>query len=57
MENDLVMPAAAIAENTNTGIFIPELAENSAEAPPEWFRLNPEDDDDPTEVIDSSDKG
>ena len=46
VERDLVKRAAAIAEYTNTNIFIPELAENGAEAPPEWFGLNPEDDDD-----------
>ena len=57
VEGDLVKRAAAIAEYTNTSIFIPELAENGAEAPPEWFRLNPEDGEDSAEVIDSSDEG
>ena len=57
VEDDLVKRAAAIAEYTNTNIFIPELAENGAEAPLEWFGLNPEDGEDSAEVIDSSDKG
>nr|XP_045087211.1 uncharacterized protein LOC109755877 [Aegilops tauschii subsp. strangulata] len=37
VEDDLVKRAAAIAEYTNTSIFIPEWAENGAEAPPEWI--------------------
>ena len=57
VERDLVKWAAAIAEYTNTSIFVPELAENGAEAPPEWFGLNPEDGEDSAEVIDSSDEG
>ena len=57
VERDLVKRAAANAEYTNTSIFIPELTENGAEAPPEWFGLNPEDDEDSAEVIDSSDEG
>nr|XP_045087272.1 uncharacterized protein LOC123494865 [Aegilops tauschii subsp. strangulata] len=39
VERDLVKRAAAIAEYTSTSIFIPELAENGAEAPPEWILL------------------
>lgn len=54
VEGELVKQAAAIAEYTDTGIFIPELAENGAEAPPEWFGLNPEAGEDSAEVIDSS---
>ena len=54
VEGELVKRAAAIAEYTNTSIFIPERAENGAEAPPEWFGLNPEDGEDSAEVIDSS---
>ena len=54
VEDDLVKRAATIAEYTNTSIFIPEWAENGAEAPPEWFGLNPEDGEDSAEVIDSS---
>nr|XP_045086379.1 glucosidase 2 subunit beta-like [Aegilops tauschii subsp. strangulata] len=38
-------------------IFVPELAENGAEAPPEWFGLDPEDGEDSDEVIDSNDEG
>ena len=54
VERDLTIRTAAIAEYTNTGDFVPELNENGAEAPPEWFGLNPEDGDDSAEVIDSS---
>ena len=46
VEDDLVKRAAAIAEYTNTSVFIPERPENGAEAPPEWFGLNPEDGED-----------
>ena len=54
VEDDLVKRAAAIAEYTNTSIFIPERAENGEEAPPEWFGLNPDNGEDSAEVIDSS---
>ena len=54
VEDDLVKRAAAIAEYTDTSVFIPERAENGAEALPEWFGLNPEDGEDSAEVIDSS---
>ena len=54
VEDDLVKRAAAIAEYTNTSIFVPERVENGVEAPPEWFGLNPEDGEDSAEVIDSS---
>ena len=57
VEGELVKRAAAIAEYTDTGIFVPELAENGAEVPPEWFGLNPEDSEDLAEVIDSSNEG
>nr|XP_020182520.1 uncharacterized protein LOC109768189 [Aegilops tauschii subsp. strangulata] len=57
VERDLVQQAAAIAEYTNTSVFVPELAENGIEAPQEWFGLNPEDGKDSAEVIDSSDEG
>ena len=57
VERDLTKRAATIAEYTNTNVFVPELAENGAEAPPEWFWLNPEDGEDSAEVIDSSDEG
>nr|XP_020180793.1 uncharacterized protein LOC109766440 [Aegilops tauschii subsp. strangulata] len=39
VEDDLVKRAAAIAEYTDTSVFIPERAENGAEAPPEWVAL------------------
>nr|XP_020164909.1 uncharacterized protein LOC109750353 [Aegilops tauschii subsp. strangulata] len=57
VERDLQIRASVIAEYTNTGIFVPELNENGVEAPPEWFGLNPDDGEDSTEVIDSSDEG
>ena len=57
MEDDLVKCAAAIAEYTDTSVFIPERAEDGAEAPPECFGLNPEDGEDSAEEIDSSDEG
>ena len=55
VEDDLVKRAASIAEYTDTSIFVPERVENGAEAPPEWFGLNPEDGEDSAEVIDSGD--
>ena len=57
VEDDLVKRAAAIADYTDTSIFIPELVGEGAEAPPEWFGLNPKDNEDSVEVIDSSDEG
>ena len=54
VEDDLVKRAAAISEYTDTSVFVPERVENGAEAPPEWFGLNPEDGEDSAEVIDSS---
>ncbi|XP_044337045.1 uncharacterized protein [Triticum aestivum] len=57
VEGELVKRAAALAEYTDTGIFIPELAENGAKAPLEWFGLNLEEDEDSAKVIDSSDEG
>ena len=56
VEDDLVKRAEAIAEYTDTSVFFPERAEYGAEAPPEWFGLNPEDGEDSAEVIDSSGK-
>ena len=53
----LIFRAGAITDYTDTSIFVPELAEDGVEAPPEWFRLNPEDDEDSAEVIDSNDEG
>ena len=56
VERDLIR-RAAIAEYTNTSVFVLELIENDAKAPPEWFGLNLEDDEDSTKMIDSSDEG
>ena len=56
-ERDIVRRAAAITEYTKTSLFVPELAENGAEAPPEWFALNLKDGEDSAEMIDSSDEG
>ena len=57
VERDLTKRAAAIAEYTNTNVFVQELAENGVEVPPEWFGLNQEDGEDSAKVIDSSDEG
>ena len=57
VERDLIKRAAAIAEYTNTNVFVPELAENGAEVPSEWFGLNLEDGEDSAEVFDSSNEG
>ena len=57
VERDLTIRAAAIAEYTNTGDFVPELNENGTEAPPEWFGLNLVDGEDSAEEIASSDEG
>ena len=54
---NLVKRAAAIADYTDTSVFVPELVDDGAEAPLEWFGLNPEDSKDSAEVIDSSDEG
>ena len=57
VERDLTLHADAIVEYTNTGVFVPELNENGAEALPEWSRLNPDDGEDSAEEIASSDEG
>ena len=54
VEGALVKRAAAIAEYTDNGIFVPERAEDGGEAPPEWFGMNPYYDEDSAEVIGSS---
>ena len=54
MEGALVERAAAIAEYTDTSVFVPERAEGGEEVPPEWFGMNPEYGEDSAEVIDSS---
>ena len=49
--------AAMILEYTDTSVFLPELDEEGAEVPPNWFGLNPKDDKDSVEEIASSDEG
>jgi hypothetical protein len=53
----LTQHAAAIAEYTDTTVFIPELDEEGAEVLPDWFGLNPRDAGDLAEEIASSDEG
>ena len=53
-EDALVKCAAAIAEYTDTNVFVPERTEGGEEAPPDWFGMNPEYEEDSAEVIDSS---
>nr|XP_040258112.1 fibrous sheath CABYR-binding protein-like [Aegilops tauschii subsp. strangulata] len=57
MERALITWAAAIADYTDTSVFIPELTEEGVSAQPEWFVLDPEGGEDSAEVIDSSDEG
>ena len=45
---------AAIAEYTDTSIFVPERSEDGEEVPPEWFGMNPDYGEDSAEVIGSS---
>ena len=54
VEGALIERAAAIAEYTDTSVFVPERAEGGEEVPPEWFGMNPEYGEDSAEVIDSS---
>ena len=54
MKGALVERAAAIAEYTDTNVFVPERAEGGEEVPPECFGMNPEYGEDSAEVIDSS---
>ena len=54
VETELVSRAAAIADFTNTSVFVPEMVEEGGEAPHEWLGLNPEDNEDSAEVIASS---
>ena len=49
--------AVAIAEYTDTSVFIPELDEAGDKVPPNWFGLNPEHSADSGEEIASSDEG
>ena len=57
MEAELDNRAAAIADFTDTNVFVPEVVEEGGEAPHEWLGLNAEDSEDSAEVIDSSDEG
>ena len=54
VEGALVERAAAIADYTDTSVFVPERAAGGEEVPPEWFGMNPEYGEDSAEVIDSS---
>ena len=51
MEDALVARAAAIADYAGTSVFVPDRAEDGGEAPPEWFGMNSDYDEDSTEVI------
>ena len=53
-EDALVKCAAAIAEYTDTSIFVPKRSEDGEEVPPEWFGMNPDYGEDSAEVIGSS---
>ena len=54
VEGALVERAAAIAEYTDTSVFVPERTDGGEEVPPEWFGMHPEYEEDSAEVIDSS---
>nr|XP_020183568.1 uncharacterized protein LOC109769223 [Aegilops tauschii subsp. strangulata] len=53
----LTQRAATIAEYANSTVFIPELDEEGAEVPSNWFGLNRADGEDLAEEIASSDEG
>ena len=53
-EDALVKHAVAIAQYTDTSIFVPERSEDDEEVPPEWFGMNPDYGEDSAEVIGSS---
>ena len=53
-EGALVKRVAAIAEYTDTSIFVPERSEDGEEVPPEWFGMNPDYGEESAEVIGSS---
>ena len=53
-EDALVKRAMAIAEYTDTSIFVPERSEDGEEVPPEWFGMNPNYSEHSVEVIGSS---
>ena len=42
VDGTLIERAAAIAEYTDTSVFVPERAEGGEEVPPEWFGMIPE---------------
>ncbi len=54
VEDALIARAAAIADYADTSIFVPDRAEDGREAPPEWFGMNPDYDEDSAELIGSS---
>ena len=54
VEGALVERAAAIANYTDTSVFVLERAANGEEVPPEWFGMNPDYDEDSAKVIGSS---
>ena len=45
VEDALVARAAAIADYADTSIFVPDRDEDGREAPPEWFGMNPDYDE------------
>ena len=53
VEGALIERAAAIADYTDTSVFVPEQAAGGEEVPPEWFGMNPDYDEDSAEVIGS----
>ena len=54
MRPAIIQRASAIAEYTDTSIFVLERSEDGEEAPPEWFGMNPDYGEDSAEVIGSS---
>ena len=54
VEDALFACAAAIADYADTSVFVPDRAEDGRKAPPEWFGMNPDYDEDSAEVIASS---
>ena len=52
VEGALIERAAAIAEYTDTSVFLLERAQGGEEVPAEWFGMNPEYGEDSAEVID-----
>ena len=54
VEGALIERVAAIADYTDTSVFVPERAAGGEEVPPEWFGMNLDYDEDSAEVIGSS---